>query len=176
MQLIRGDFYVNNEYEVDSVQINFNHNIGKSMHKAMQYLMFEKAYLYHPNYALSSEEKEFYSNTHEELWNRRNEASLSENEFLDHSLSLINQMITQEKYDIDYLTQYKIRRYLEGKTIYSSIDNIKFSDIYQVQVEENTGTRRKIYERTIKFSYLLNQKLLEEELLFQFNEFLEVIN
>mgnify|MGYP000288915792 CR=1 FL=1 len=93
---------MNSEYEVDSVQINFNHNIGKSMHKAMQYLMFEKAYLYHPNYALSSEEKEFYSNTHEELWNRRNEASLSENEFLDHSLSLINQMITQEKYDIDY--------------------------------------------------------------------------
>lgn len=176
IQLIRGDFFVTNDYKVDSVDITFNHKISKSMHQALRHLIFEKAYMYHPNYALSDEERDFYKHTNEELWNRRNKETLDENEFLDHSLSILNQMIEDEKYDINKLTEFKIRRYLEKKKIYSSIENVKFSDIFQVHIEENNNTSRKIYERTINFSYLLNQKLLEEELLFQFNEFLEIIN
>jgi hypothetical protein len=176
VQLIRGNYFVTNDYKVDSVKITFNHKISQSMHKALQYLIFEKAYLYHPNYALSTEEKEFYNNTNEELWNRRSDENTEEADFLDHSLSILNQMITSEKYDLNLLTKFKIQRYLESKNVYSSIENIKFSDVFQVQIEENNSTGRKIYERTVNFSYLMNQKKLDEELLFQFNEFLEIIN
>jgi hypothetical protein len=176
IQLIRGDYFVNNKYHVDSVNITFNHKISKSMHEALRHLIFEKAYMYHPNYALSDEERDFYNHTNEELWNRRNSDNTEESAFLDHSLTIINQMIKSEKYDINELTEFKIRRYLENKNFYSSIENVKFSDVFQVQIEENNSTGRKIYERSVNFSYLLNQKLLEEELLFQFNEFLEIIN
>ena len=176
LKLIRGDFYITPKNEVDSTDMNFVHTLPINLEKAYKHLIYRKAYKYHPDFELSHEEFDFYQNFLSELERRKQMGSTEEADFLDHTLGMLDIMIKAEKFEIEEITAQIMNKYLIEKNQYKSINVKKFSDVYRLLIEEKDSPRRNIYERTVNFSYIFNGKEVEEELLFQFNDFLEIIN
>lgn len=174
--LLRGLFFLTPENEIDSLSITFSSKIADSLHDTYKHFIYRKAYEHHPYYEMSNGEYNFYENFHKELWNRRNIGPTEESNFLDHILILMDQMIKSKEFDSDEITKQQINNYLKSNSLYTETKDEKFDDLYQLEIDENPGTRRKIYEREINFYYLLGEKWIEETLVFQFNEFFEIIN
>lgn len=174
--LLRGQFFLTPKNKVDSLSIIFSSRIPDSLEKAYKHFIYRKAYEYHPYYEMSSGEYNFYENFHKELWNRRNMGTVEESEFLDHCLLLMDNMIKIEEFDSDNISQLKINNYLKSNALYEKTKDVKFNDLYEIETDNKMGVRRKIYEREINFYYLLGENWIKETLLFQFNEYFEIIN